>query len=439
MNFKKSILFGMATMLMVSCGTAKKSDKNQVVSRMEPNEMLDPSFGVMSDAHRDMVNRNNAFALKLFNEVSDMDSKVISPISVTYLMSMLANGADGDTRQEILATLGWNVTFGGNVTNKNGEQAYSKRAISVDDINELCKGIIDMSSRLDLSTTMSIANYIAVNKNNKLKENFKKSVSSNYMAEVESLDFTSGKTADHINSWCSKHTDGMIPKIIDNVEASAVSYIMNAIYFNGSWPEKFDKSETKLDRFQGYTRDIKKVNMMHQNKKLDYVSNEVFSALNLPYGNGAYSMTVLLPNADKSISDMMNVLDAEKLEKLRYDMDECIVDVKLPRFTTTLELPLNDIISKLGAPSIFNAGKANFSNFADGDVFVSKMLQKAKIEVSEEGTKAAAVTAAIMTMSALNTTEPRRVDFHANRPFVYVITERSTGAIFFIGQFTGNE
>lgn len=435
-NLKKSILFGMVTMLMASCGTSKKTDNSQSASRMDTSEMVDPNFGVMSDAQREMIDRNNAFALKLFKEVSGMDSKVISPISVTYLMGMLANGADGDTRCEIVSTIGWGGTVQETAYNKNGDPVQSEHSISIDDINELCKGIITMSGKLDPATTINIANYVAVNKKYKLNAGFKKSVTDNYMAEVENLDFTSGKTADHINSWCSKHTDKMIPKIIDNVDADAVSYIMNAIYFNGSWTNKFDKDMTRIENFRGYTRDMKKVNMMHQSEKFDYLDNDVYSAVRLPYGNGSFSMTVFLPNEGKAIDDMMKSLDAEKLTRLGNYMAECVVDLKLPRFTTTLELPLNDIISKLGAPSMFT-GNADFSNFADGKIMVSKMLQKAKIEVNEKGTKAAAVTAAIMTMSAYNPEEPRHVQFYANRPFVYMITERNTGAILFIGQFTG--
>lgn len=118
------------------------------------------------------------------------------------------------------------------------------------------------------------------------------------------------------------------------------------------------------------------------------------------------------------------------------DVEECKVDLKLPKFTTEMELPLNDIISQLGAPSIFNPLKADFSRFAKGDFFVSQMLQKAKIEVSEKGTEAAAVTGAIM-VSSPAPREERSVVFHADRPFVYTITDRQTGAILFMGQFTG--
>lgn len=157
----------------------------------------------------------------------------------------------------------------------------------------------------------------------------------------------------------------------------------------------------------------------------------------MPYGNRSYNMTVLLPNEGKSIAEMMGTFDAKGLTGIGKSMDKCIVDLKLPRFSTETELPLNDIIGKLGAPSMFKPGAADFRNFASGNIFISKMLQKAKIEVSEEGTKAAAVTAAMMVGASLVQHEPRRVEFHANRPFVYMITDEN-GAILFLGQYTGD-
>ena len=147
-------------------------------------------------------------------------------------------------------------------------------------------------------------------------------------------------------------------------------------------------------------------------------------------------MKLIIPKAGKSISEVMKEMDADKLQKLSNDMDRCQVDLKFPKFTTEMDLSLNQIISKLGAPSIFQPGTAGFSRFANGSFYVSKMLQKAKIEVSERGTKAAAVTAAVM-LTSLGPHEMKRVEFHANRPFVYFITERNSGAILFMGQFLG--
>ena len=149
-------------------------------------------------------------------------------------------------------------------------------------------------------------------------------------------------------------------------------------------------------------------------------------------------MTVLLPNEGKFISDVTKALNADSIASLRRNMVECLVDLKLPRFTTEMKLSLKDIISQLGAPSMFDASRADFSSFANGNVFVSEMLQKAKIEVSEEGTKAAAVTLGMMKLTALRPDEPRRVDFHCDHPFIYMIQDNHTGAILFMGQFTGS-
>ena len=414
----------MAMMMgMASCGTTKNADnskKNQQDDLVASREdgLMDDNYLILSDAQRDIIENNNAFALNLFSQMKGFDSKVVSPMSVSYLMGMLANGADGQTRQEIMKAIGC-------------------EKVSLKDLNEFYQMMITRANYFDKATTINIADYIALNRQYQLKDGFASTMQNYYKAGIESLDFSKASTLKRINRWCSDHTDGMIPKIIEQVDADAVSYIMNAIYFNGTWTDRFDTRQTKLENFQSYTRDIKKTQMMHRNGKYQYMDNADFAAVNLPYGNGSYSMTVILPNRGKSIDEVMAGLDAKKVSELGRSMDECVVDLKLPRFTISQETSLNDIISKLGAPTMFTSG-ADFSNFASGNLSISKMLQKAKIEVSEEGTKASAVTMAMVAMTALRP-EPRKVEFHANRPFIYMITEHSTGAILFMGQYTGSE
>ena len=422
---KVTMTLAMMAMMMglASCGTTKNADnskKNQQDDLVASREdgLMDDNYLILSDAQRDIIENNNAFALNLFSQMKGFDSKVVSPMSVSYLMGMLANGADGQTRQEIMKAIGC-------------------EKVSLRDLNEFYQMLITHANHFDKATTINIADYIALNCHYLLKDGFASTMQNYYKAGIESLDFSKASTLKRINRWCSDHTDGMIPKIIEQVDADAVSYIMNAIYFNGTWTDKFDTRQTKLENVQGYTRDIKKTQMMHRNGKYQYMDNADFAAVNLPYGNGSYSMTVILPNRGKSIDDVMAGLDAKKVGELRRSMDECVVDLKLPRFTISQETSLNDIISKLGAPTMFTSG-ADFFNFASGNLSISKMLQKAKIEVSEEGTKASAVTMAMVAMTALRP-EPRKVEFHANRPFIYMITEHSTGAILFMGQYTGSE
>lgn len=420
---KTFALMGMTAMVLSACRTARveKAAENGNAN-WSVNEEVDESFLILSDAQHEMVNNNNSFAFSLYNKTMGMNSRVVSPLSVTYLMSMLANGADGETQQQILATLGW-----------AGEGIQQP---SLQDINDYSRMLIEKTARLDKAVTVEIANYVAVNKEFKLNSKFQKSVERDYKAGVESLNFTSPSTLKHINDWCNDRTHGMIPSIINELDPDAVSYLMNAIYFNGTWKDKFSKEETKQEMFRGYTRDIQYVDMMHRHGEYFYADGDGYSAVSIPYGSGAFRMTVILPTEGSFLRDVMASMDGGKFQALQRSMEKCNVDLKIPRFTTEVDLPLNDIISALGAPLIFSS-QADFSQFARGDFYVSKMFQKAKIEVSEEGTKAAAVTAAIMMMSAVRPEKKRNVVFHADSPFAYIISENSTGSIYFMGQYTG--
>lgn len=420
---KTFALMGMTAMVLSACRTTRveKAAENGNAN-WSVNEEVDESFLILSDAQHEMVNNNNSFAFSLYNKTMGMNSRVVSPLSVTYLMSMLANGADGETQQQILATLGW-----------AGEGIQQP---SLQDINDYSRMLIEKTARLDKAVTVEIANYVAVNKEFKLNSKFQKSVERDYKAGVESLNFTSPSTLKRINDWCNDRTHGMIPSIINELDPDAVSYLMNAIYFNGTWKDKFSKEETKQEMFRGYTRDIQYVDMMHRHGEYFYADGDGYSAVSIPYGNGAFRMTVILPSEGSFLRDVMASMDGGKFQALQSSMEKCNVDLKIPRFTTEVDLPLNDIISALGAPLIFSS-QADFSQFARGDFYVSKMFQKAKIEVSEEGTKAAAVTAAIMMMSAMRPEKKRNVVFHADSPFAYIISENSTGSIYFMGQYTG--
>lgn len=419
-TFNNIALTATVLLALSACSSTKKisdNKSNDIVS-MTTEEEIDPEFMVLSDAQYDLVKRNNNFALNLFSEMKGVGSNVVSPMSVTYLMAMLANGAEASTREEIMDAIG-------------------AKDFDIDDMNAFYAYLIRRAKTADKQTTLNIANYIALNKEFKLKKKFASTIADSYQGAVESLDFTNPESTKRINGWCSEHTNNMIPTIIDQVEPSAVAYILNAIYFNGTWTDKFDKNNTKKEQFNGYTRDIMYVDMMHRNAKYYYRSNDVYSAVTLPYGSGAYSMTVILPNEGKFITDLTKTLNADTIASLRRNMEECLVDLKLPRFTTEMKLPLKGIVAKLGAPSMFDATRADFSSFANGNVYVSEMLQKAKIEVSEEGTKAAAVTMGMVKLTSMRPQEPRRVDFHCDRPFVYMIQDNYTGAILFMGQFTG--
>jgi serpin B len=178
----------------------------------------------------------------------------------------------------------------------------------------------------------------------------------------------------------------MIKDIIDELSPEARIVLMNAIYFRAVWSGKFSEENTKYEPFTAEDGQVKQVAMMHKEDAVEYTNNNIYSTIGLPYGNGKnWRMYVLLPNAGKTVADILAGLTNNSWSKNVERMYGQKIDVKLPRFKTESELGLNDVIRSLGAPTIFS-GKADFSAMSSESLFVSLIKQKAAIEVSEDGT-----------------------------------------------------
>ena len=364
----------------------------------------------LAEGEQELINSNNDFAFNLFRKARGEKSKILSPLSITFALGMLNNGADGETLKQINQTLG----FGDAGANA---------------INVFCQKMLKESNTLDEKTKAMIANTIFVNEGcgYRLQEGFIDKANTFYDAQPQNRDFADGETMDVINQWASDHTMGMIPEVLkeESFNPNAVSYLLNALYFKGIWSSPFKKEETQEEPFGGG----KEVPMMHQFKEgLLYTENDLYQAVRLPYGNGAYRMDVFLPREDKTVGEVLETLSGSNWQPEYENTD---VDLKLPRFETDTNQDLVGVMAGLGMPKAFSID-AEFPYFCNGDPYISQMFQVAKIKLDEEGTEAAAVTVIEMTESI-----PQRADFHANRPFLYIISEQSTGAIFFIGQYTG--
>ena len=367
----------------------------------------------LTDDEKKLIASNNDFAFNLFRKARGEGSIVLSPLSITYALGLLNNGAAGKTQEEINQTLGF------------GEAG-------ADAINAFCQKMLKEAETLDETTKSLIANTIFVNEGlgYRLQDGFIQKANDYYDAQPQSRDFNDGETLDVINQWASDHTMGMIPSVLDkeSFDSMAVSYLLNAIYFKGAWNSPFDKAETEDEPFGGGEL----VPMMHKtNKTFEYTRNDLYQAINLPYGNKAYRMSIFLPREGKTISDVLDALSGSKWQVNGYRTE---VDLKLPRFETDTDLDLREIMSALGMPTVFTP-EAEFPYFCNSSVFIGGMMQAARIKLDEEGTVAAAVTIPII---ILGDDEPEdNPIFHANRPFLYVISEQSTGTIFFIGQYMG--
>ena len=284
---------------------------------------------------------------------------------------------------------------------------------------------------VDPSVTLKSANCIYFRMGKSINPQFKADMQNYYDANVEAINFNSSNIVNKINNWCKTHTDGIIPELVTKEELNplAVMYLLNAVYFKASWTDKFDPSSTRdLDFITLDGKTVKRP-MMHREGKAAYGKNNLYKMLCLPYGNKAYSMVVLLPNEGKTTDDIIRNLSAQKLKEWQSQMRTEEVNILMPRFTTESETHLKNILSSMGMPRAFG-GDAEFPNMIqNAGLYVSMMKQKAKIEVNEEGTKAAAVTIAEMSEFGVHLYKY----FYATRPFVYYIMEKSTGAIYFMG------
>ena len=425
---KKSLLMAaIATMMAMTGCTGGEIFTPDDPLNNDHNELRAIS---LTRTEEELVNSNNEFAFNLFRiagprnpaarDGSPEKSVILSPISITYALGMLNNGATGETQKEINTVLGFGNT-------------------GADGINAFCRKMLTEAPTLDKLTKVMIANTIYMNKGYELKKAFVDKAKTYYDAEPETRDFADGKTLDVINKWGSDHTEKMIEKVLskDEFDPTAVSYLLNAIYFKGAWAEKFDKSNTKDETFKGYAKE-KKVPMMHQEHEFGYGETDDCQALCLPYGNKAYRMTILLPKEGKTVYDVAQTLNGDTWQRLQWMGENAIVDVKLPRFESQTNIGLEEVMSALGMPKAFTSA-AEFSEFCNVPTYIGIMKQVAKIKLNEEGTEAAAITVIGMRETAVGPSEPlKRVTFHATRPFLYVISEQSTGAIFFIGQYMGD-
>lgn len=435
---KISKLLGLAAVVLSfglqSCSSSDEESIDLGEAKQVVNMLSDSQPIQLTEAQRVFANDNNSFTLNFLKTVNDVDksgkSFIYSPLSITYVLGMVNDAAEGETERELEQTLGFH---------EGGIQA----------VNDYCKKLIDGLPKVDEKVTLDIANAIFLNKDYTLKPQFEQDMLAYYDAKAEALDFSASSTLNHINGWCNEKTNGMIPTILDEIDPAMVSYLLNAIYFKADWASKFDQKNTKEETFtteNGKT----KLPLMHQNVLIQYAKNSIFSSVSIPYGNGEWSMIVMLPEEGKTTDDIINNLASYGLTMYGFcgtmgdTFQSYEVDLKLPRYETSsdtdeLEGGLIPLMQKLGIWRAFDPEMSEIPNMCERNLYISDMRQKAKIKVNEEGSEAAAVTVAGVKYES-TVQEPikyPKATFHANRPFVYVIREASSGVILFVGKFTG--
>jgi len=371
-----------------------------------PAQPIDLTFQQSEKAKID-----NRFSFQMFKEVSVLgDNMFFSPLSLNIALGMLYNGASGDTRTEMAEVLGM-----ADFTDAEINAYYQKMSQAL--------------LKVDPKTQISIANSIWYRNTLTVKQPFIDVNKKYFDAQVQALDFSKSDAADIINKWCADKTKNLIKEIIAKpIPCDIVMYLMNALYFKGQWKNQFDKANTKSEDFTKVDNQKKKVNLMTQTKTMPYYVDEYLQCVEIPYGNQAFSMVALLPANDTNLNQLIDYLDNDKWQNIVNNLRYQEVQLKLPRFKIECSIELNEPVQNAGMKQIFEGG---FANISDRDLCVSYIKQKTFVKVNEEGTEAAAVTVIGM-KDAAGPSMP--VSFFANRPFLYLIKEKSTGVILFIGR-----
>jgi len=379
----------------------------------------DPNEIELTQKGKTLVEADNLFGIKLFKEVlqaEDPDTNVmISPLSVSLALAMTYNGADGDTKEAM-------------------EETLELAGLTTDQINENYKFLIDALSGVDPKVLMNIANSIWYKHTFPVEQDFIDVNMNYYYAEVSSLDFGDPNAVNTINSWIANKTNDLITEVLDFIPADAVMYLINAIYFKGIWKFEFDEAETEEEPFYLSDGTTKDVPMMVQEETFNYLSNDWVQAVEMPYGQGNYSMIVLLPQTGKTLNEVVEELSNETWNNWLGDFhkEEKVV-IHLPRFKFEYENLLNEELISMGMGIAFDPDNADFSKInPDRQLCISRVIHKSFIEVNEEGTEAAAVTVVeIIETSAGGETF---ISFRVNQPFLFAIKEKYTNTIIFIGR-----
>jgi len=325
---------------------------------------------------------------------------------------MTYNGANGETKTAMEKTL----------------KVYG---LSPDDINQSYADLVKALQSLDPKVLLEIANAIYYRKDFTVENNFVNTNRKYYDASVSALDFNSPSAVTSINNWVADKTHNKIKTILDRITPNHVMFLLNAIYFKGTWTKEFNVKSTANLPFYLNVNDYQLTETMQRNDTLPYLSNNLFSAVQLSYGKGNYNMYVILPNADKTLSEIVQKMDAGSWNTWSESFNVTKnVDIKIPKLKYGYEIELNDVLTAMGMGIAFT-GKADFTGInREGGLNIDYVKHKSFIEVNEEGTEAAAVTIVAIEKMMI---DPEKIVFNVNRPYLYIITEKSTGAVLFLG------
>lgn len=359
----------------------------------------------------ELIAANNGFGFRLLTRLAEQDAGknvFISSFSVAMALTMLYNGAEGKPREALAELLG--------VSGLGRQQ-----------INEANTALMSMAGVIDPKVQLIIANSIWLRSGVSPSSNFIQQTKDYYAGEVAGLDFSRPEAADVINRWVADKTRNMISGIVTpSAVSQAILILINAIYFKGIWAKQFDKARTAERDFYKPDGNRKPCMMMSQSGHYDYYESDEFQAISLPYGAGRTSMYIFLPTPTYPIRDFQKTITADTWQQWLGGFNMADGDVMLPRLKLEYERDLLPVLMALGGDDV--AGE-DFMGIGAGPLLISGVMHKAIVEVNEEGTRAAAVTAVITSRGGRH----ERFALTVNRPFFMAIRDNETGAVLFAG------
>lgn len=364
----------------------------------------------------ELTHDNNDFGFSLFNAVNNNskgENIFISPFSISAALAMTLNGARDETNVEMTETLkysGWNK----------------------DSLNTAFRDLLQLLPDLDKKVKINNANSIWYRTGFEVLPDFLDVNKNFFNAEVRDKDFSNPNSVIEINKWIEDKTEGKIRDVLKTLDPQAVMLLINAIYFKAQWKNEFDKKETKTEKFYLENGNQLNVSMMHASKmKLPYYQSSKFSMIDLPYSDSVYTMSILLPNINHGVDEIINDLNIVNWENIQDKMFNTEIDVAIPKFKLEYKTSLKSILPNLGMKLAFNPDAADFSGINGlKNLFIDDVIHQSFVEVDEAGTEAAAATVVIISDSSVGNV------FYANRPFVFLIRDNKTKSILFIGKMT---
>jgi serine protease inhibitor len=364
-----------------------------------------------ADIDSRLVDADTRFAFRLLAELTDdgvTENIFISPPSIAFALTMTLNGAGGDTYDGMAEVL-------------------EIDELTLEEINEANATLKAWLEQNDTEVQLSIANSIWVCGGEPVLPDFLERCQDYFAAEASTLNCADPAAPDLINAWVSEATQDKITEIIQEIRANTAMILVNAIYFKGTWTYQFDEAETADRLFTMPDGSQKMHPTMHQMAGLEYLWNEGFQAVRLPYGDDRMSMYVFLPNEASSLVAFLDGLSPEAWENWMGEFGETDVDVALPKFKLEYGVELNDALKSLGMDVAFSA-EADFSPMLGSDGYwIGEVLHKTFVEVNEQGTEAAAASSVSIEFESA----PPAV--MVDRPFFCVIRDDLTGTILFMG------